>query len=155
VPSLHPFVSLHDVEDVHAFVHGTLVRFERDSEFELTEPEREELHAEGMCILFELASKYEHQRPGYDRPGRFSGFAAMFLPRRLGDAWHRMHEEHRYVTRADGKREWRYFKRTISLNGLYESEKGGGDADGDFAAPSRVDGRLLGADKWVPVAEAA
>lgn len=86
--------------------------------------EREELLAEGLVILLELAQRYRPlpARPGIDsQPGRFSGYASMFLPRRLGDAWHRWHPEHRYVTDPDsGRRHWRYDKPTMSLDELFD-----------------------------------
>lgn len=96
--------------------------------------EREELLAEGLVILLELAARYKPlpARPGIDdnagrdrisgvRGGRFSGYAAFYLPKRLGDAWHRWHPEHRYVTDpATGRRRWQYDQPTMSLDSLYE-----------------------------------
>lgn len=90
--------------------------------------EREELLAEGLVILLELAKRYKPlpARPGIDKQaGRFSGYASMFLPRRLGDAWHRWHPEHRYITdTATGRRRWHYDKPTMSLDGMYETRGG-------------------------------
>jgi hypothetical protein len=46
----------------------------------------------------------------------------MFLPRRLGDAWHKWHPEHRYVTDPEtGKRGWSYTPAMLSLDGLTDS----------------------------------
>jgi hypothetical protein len=59
----------------------------------------------------------------------------MFLPRRLGDAWHRWHPEHRYITDpATGRRRWHYDPPTMSLDGLYEARGGdAGESLGDAA----------------------
>jgi hypothetical protein len=52
----------------------------------------------------------------------------MFLPRRLGDAWHRWHPEHRYITNSEtGRRCWQYDPPTMSLDGLYHADRGGND----------------------------
>jgi hypothetical protein len=107
-------VALHDVKDVEAFVRATI----RRSGIQLGLEEREELVAEGICILFELARRYVPKPPA----GRFSGYAAQFLPRRLGDAWHASHPEHRYVTTTTGKRTWHYEPSPISFDGLTGGE---------------------------------
>lgn len=103
-------VVLHDVADVEGFVCATI----RRSGIQLPFDERQELIAEGICIMFELARRYQPKPPN----GRFSGFAAQFLPRRLGDAWHSSHPEHRYITTPTGKRAWRYEPAPISFDGL-------------------------------------
>jgi hypothetical protein len=117
-------VAILDIENCEAFVQRTIDR----SGIEYSASEREELLAEGLTILCELAGKYKPlpMRPGIDKQaGRFSGYAAMFLPRRLGDAWHKIHLEHRYVTNPDtGKRGWYYMPPVLSLDGLAS-----GDAD--------------------------
>jgi len=111
-------VRILDVANAEAFVQRTIDA----SQIQYSASEREELLAEGLTILFELAGKYRPlpARPGIDaQPGRFSGYAAMFLPRRLGDAWHKWHPEHRYVTNpSTGKRGWHYEKPMVSLDGL-------------------------------------
>jgi hypothetical protein len=104
--------------------------------------EREELLAEGLTILCELAAKYKPlpARPGIDKQaGRFSGYAAMFLPRRLGDAWHKSHPEHRYVTNPEtGKRGWHYGPGMLSLDGL-------AGAAGESSESHLLNARALGA----------
>jgi hypothetical protein len=114
-------IALHDVANAEAFVQRALskcgIAFSYD--------EREVLLAEGLTILYELAAEYRPlaARAGVDsRGGRFSGYAAMFLPRRLGDAWHKMHPEHRYVTDPEtGERGWRYEAPMLSLDALTSS----------------------------------
>jgi hypothetical protein len=107
-------VQLHDIADVEGFVCATI---ERAGLGGVPEHEKEELVADGLTILYTLAAKFEPQREGYDRPGRFSGFAAQFLPRRLGDAWHSRHPEHvRVVDPKTGKRRWVYRETPVSLD---------------------------------------
>jgi hypothetical protein len=114
---------LHDVRDPSAFVQGTINAFTapnaKRGPIVLSSDERDELHQEGLAILYRLASIFEPHREGYDQAGRFSGFAAAMLPRKLGDAWHRMHPEHRHVTDQEtGKRHWEYTERAVSLEAL-------------------------------------
>jgi hypothetical protein len=139
---LHP-TRIFDVANAEAFVERTI----QASGISYRADEREELLAEGLVILLELAERYRPlpARPGIDKQaGRFSGYAAMFLPRRLGDAWHRWHPEHRYITDpATGRRRWHYDPAAISLDGLYggSDTSRGGDAShsGDAAlAHARV-----------------
>ncbi|HEY0391052.1 MAG TPA: hypothetical protein VGC63_05020 [Solirubrobacterales bacterium] len=105
-------VQLHDIDDVEGFVCATIER----SGIQPSEHEKEELVADGICILYGLAATFEPHRPGYAQAGRFSGFAAQFLPRRLGDAWHSRHPEHVRVVGEDGKRRWVYRDTPISLD---------------------------------------
>lgn len=129
-------VTLHDIRDVEGFVKSTLgrsrIRFDSD--------EREELVAEGIAILYELAASYEPHRPGYKQAGRFSGYAARFLPGRLGRAWHRRHREHRVVTDADGERSWEYGQAPASLDAL---------------APGKADRLTQPRERWLPLQPAA
>jgi len=110
----HDIVALHDVKDASAFVHATINR----SRIVLTLAEREDLHAEGMAIMVKLARDYQPHIAGHDHEGRFSGYAAMYLPRKLGDVWHRNHPEHQLRTQDDGKRRWEYSERAVSLDAL-------------------------------------
>lgn len=107
-------VSLHDVANVEAFVQATINR----ARLVLTQDERDELVAEGVAIMVKLAADWEPQREGYEGAGRFSGYAAQFLPRKLGDAWHRAHPEHTLRTEGDGKRRWHYGERAVSVQAL-------------------------------------
>lgn len=116
-------VTILDIEDAEGFVAATIVR----SKIKVSTHEHEELLAEGLAILFDLAQKFEPQREGYEQPGRFSGFAAQFLPRKLGDAWHKMHPEHRYVTGEDGKRRWVFFDAPTSLNRILDDANAADD----------------------------
>ena len=92
-------VAIADVDDAEAFVLAAMKR----TGLTLAPAEIEELLAEGLLILVKLHDTFEPIREGYDQPGRFSGYAAKFLPRKLLDAWHRLHPEH--VRSKDG---WRY-----------------------------------------------
>ncbi len=142
-------VALHDIRDVNMFVRNALDK----APIRLETQEFEELVGEGLVILYELAAKYEPHREGYARAGSFAGYAAMFLPKRMTDAWHRSHPEHRYITLPDGKRAWRYLKQTVSLD-----EERVMMARGDGSRKMLADvheGRLVDSAKWVPVPEAA
>lgn len=114
-------VAIGDIANAEAFVQRAINK----SGIDCSADEREVLLAEGLAILCELHEKYRPlpARPGIDKQaGRFSGYAAMFLPRRLGDAWHKMHPEHRYVTDPEtGKRGWSYQQPMLSLDGLSQS----------------------------------
>lgn len=105
-------VQLHDIDDVEGFVCATIER----SGIQAPEHEREELIADGIRIIYDLAERFEPHRPGYSQPGRFSGYAAQFLPRRLGDAWHSRNAEHVRVVNEGGKRSWAFRERPISLD---------------------------------------
>lgn len=105
---------LHDIKDPSAFVHATINR----ARLVLSGDEYDELHAEGVAILHKLAAEYKPHTAGHDQEGRFSGYAAMFLPRKLGDAWHRMHPEHMLVTQPSGQRRWAYRERAVSLEAI-------------------------------------
>lgn len=126
-------VILHDIASAEGFVRGTIAKAERGG-MALEHDEREELVSEGLTILYELAGTFDAHRPGYETSGRFSGYAAMFLPRRLGDAWHRSHPEHRYVTdHSTGRRVWHYDPPAVSLDAITDARtnRGGEDRDGD------------------------
>jgi hypothetical protein len=136
-------VALFDVASCEAFIQRALDK----SQIRYEPEEREELLALGWVEFFELACKYKplpeppcgygswfamtlDDRQTYEarlhadtkvKRGRFSGHAAMFFPRRFGDAWHKSHPEHRYVTdRETGKRRWTYGAPMVSLDGLLD-----------------------------------
>lgn len=140
-------VALHDIEDIDAFVGATLER----SAIEFSESDREELHAEGLAILFELAAKFEPHRSGYDTPGRFSGYAAQMLPRRLGDAWHKR-LGHVKVRDAEGKRRWTATQQPVSLDGLIANSTGTSSHEHGSA---RTEARIRPQAHWAPAPLAA
>lgn len=131
-------VQLHDIDDVEGFVCATIER----AGLGAVEPaEKEELVGEGLAILYALAEKYEPHRPGYEQAGRFSGYAAQFLPRRLGDAWHSRHPEHTRVTGPDGKREWVYREKPASLDQFLSPHQGAAvanDREAQIRPPSQL-----------------
>lgn len=140
-------VRIHDVEDAEGFVAATIER----SGIQLSREEHEELLAEGITILYQLAQSFEPRRGDHQQDGRFSGYAAQFLPRKLGDAWHRWNPDHRYVTGEDGKREWRYYPKAVSIDGLRAGNYGNAteqvDSDrGD--GPDTWEGKVRAPAAW-------
>jgi hypothetical protein len=105
-------VRILDIKDAEAFVVSTLLR----SGIRFTPSEREELIAEGLAILCKLALDYEPMRNGHTSEGRFSGYASMYLPRKLTDAWHGLHPEH-VSMRANGERGWTYNQMPVPFAG--------------------------------------
>jgi hypothetical protein len=138
-------VQLYDINDVEGFVCATIER----SGIQAPEHEREELVADGLRILYELAARFEPQRPGYKQPGRFSGYAAQFLPRRLGDAWHSRNAEHVRIVGEDGRRSWAFRERPISLE-QYLAPPGPGEEQ-HRRADSHTQIRLRSQTSPVPV----
>ena len=128
--------AIHDIRDAEGFVKATL----KQSGIRFSTEEREELVCEGLAILCEMAERFEPQREGYDQPGRFSGYAARYLPGRLGRAWHRHHREHRVEVGADGKRHWVYGQAPQSL---------------DAIPPGKLDRLVRPVSEWLSVATAA
>lgn len=83
--------ALGDVDDAEAFVKSCirkagLVWLERD--------EYEELAAEGLVILCDLYNRYDPSKETNPDKASFHGYAWFLLPRKLLDAWHKMHPEH-------------------------------------------------------------
>lgn len=107
-------ISLGDVRDVAAFVQATLNRSRRVYPAD----ERDDLFAEGVCIMLQLHARFDPHRDGYEHAGRFSGFAAKYLPLKLEDAYHRLHPEHTLRTCPDGRRRYDYGERAVSLEAL-------------------------------------
>lgn len=130
-------VSLGTVDDVEGFVCHTLGR----SGINFGEDEREDLILEGIAIMYELFAAFKPRLDGYEQDGTFDGYAARYLPRRLTDAWHKAHPEHRRVITEDGSRKWVYLDTEVSLDGANAED------------PDRIDGLALAPAKWTaPVA---
>lgn len=108
-------IALHDIDDCEAFVidawRRTRIRLDRIDE---------ELVAEGLAVLWRMGIKF-------DGRGRFSGYAAKYLPGKLIDAWHGQHENHVSV-RAAGQRSVEILDPALSLQGLFYNR---GSEDGD------------------------
>jgi hypothetical protein len=140
-------VALHDIDDVEGFVAATI---ERAGLGGLPKDEKEDLIADGIVILYTLAERFEPHRPGYAQAGRFSGFAAQFLPRRLGDAWHSKHPEHIRVVGEDGKRYWVYRERPISLD-QYLTPNGESARSPEVGVPGGSESRIRPTSHQAPV----
>lgn len=105
-------IQLYDVKCAESFVAANIHK----SGVIVRDPhEREDLLAEGLTILLELASKYEPHRPGYEKAGSFAGYAAKFLPGRMRDAYYALHPEHIARRDADGRRFYEWGDKPMSL----------------------------------------
>lgn len=129
-------VPLHDIDDAEAFVRANI----RKSGVMLTPDEREELVAEGLVILCDMATKFIKRMDGYDRDGSFAGYASRFLPKRMKEAYHSLHPEHVQRTDKDGKKYIEYRDKPWSLDTvrIYDEDS---DEDkvrfvGDFVSSS-------------------
>jgi hypothetical protein len=99
--------SLLDIRDPAGFVADRISQ----AGLLLTHEQREDLKAEGLMILCELAGRYEPHRAGYERPGSFAGYAAKYLTLRLQDAWKAMNPT-RTRRDEDGRRTTEYLRHT-------------------------------------------
>lgn len=106
-------VGIWNVRDAEGFVGDTI----RKSRLRLGRDEHDELLAEGITILCELAAAWKPRLDGYQQDGTFSGFAGYFLPRRLQDAYYRMHPEHQLRRSPDGERVREFGHAPLSLDG--------------------------------------
>lgn len=78
--------SLHDVDDVYVFARKMVgVVRHHIAEHALTPDQWDEMQDEMVTILYELAARYDHHRPGYKQPGSFAGYAAKYAPKRALD----------------------------------------------------------------------
>lgn len=116
---------VYDIEDAERFVAATV----RKKLIKLrNKDERDEMNAEGMVILFDLARRYDpsKERPN-TKPGHvcktvrcckpsFAGYASRLLPPKLLDAWHAHHPEHLLRTQPDGSRKYVYLVEACSLH---------------------------------------
>ena len=125
-------VALLDIDDVRAFVAAQVAK--TPGVPMLHGDEADELIQEGLVILFELADRFQPHMPGYDKPGRFSGYAAWALPKRLQSAWRRMHPEHLTRKAPDGTRTLEYGLKPLSVD--WQSDRDEEQHDG-------VDRRVL------------
>lgn len=127
--TLNGKVSLHNILDAEKFVQHCM---NKARGIVLSEGEREELLAEGLCILVELSLRYDPDKDrSADEPTKgFFGYALYLLPRKLGDAWHRSNPTHLLRTHADGIRRYEYVKGPRSLDQVIELGGSDGTADG-------------------------
>jgi hypothetical protein len=94
-------VGLGDVQDLDGFVNAAINREPRLAS--VPAGEREELAAEGFLIMCELWRRFTPYGPW----SSFDRYANEFLPRRLVDAWHRLHRgEHVRRPNRGGHRVW-------------------------------------------------
>lgn len=105
-------VALYDIQDAEGFVAASI---QRSRIILHNAQEREDLIAEGLAILCELADRYQPRRDGYARAGSFAGYAAAYLPKRMQDAY-RAARPHTATTTQDGRRTIEYLAAPVSLH---------------------------------------
>lgn len=105
-------VALRDIRDCVGFVAATMQK----SRIIMSDDEKEELLAEGLCILQGLSNKFDTQRDGYAQAGSFAGYAGAYLPKRLQDAWMKLHPEHHVRRAPEGGRVYEYGSPAKSLD---------------------------------------
>ena len=81
--------------------------------------------AEGIVILYDLASKFIAHKPGYEKPGSFAGYASRYLPKKMFAAWHKLHPEHVLRAQADGTKRYEYGTAPISFDTYVEGDHPG------------------------------
>lgn len=128
-------VSLHDILDVEAFVVMCIKR----SGAQVKPSEFEDMIAEGICILYAMSERYNPHMEGYVRPGRFSGYAVKYLPRKMKEAWHRSHEEHLHRTQPDGRRRYEYYAKPMCYEPSVDLDEQTLRVPGEFIPPLRHD----------------
>jgi len=137
-------VSIWDVKEPEAFVRAMIVK----TKLKIPDPyEREDVVAEGMAILVDLASKFKPHMAGYAKAGSFAGYCSQYLPRKIWAAWHNMHPEHLLCTQDDGKKRYIYGEAPASLDEKLEQGIDDGPASlrtvGDFVFARTPGKRLL------------
>jgi hypothetical protein len=120
VSTLSAKVALYNIEDCEAFVRHCM----KKGRVILDGDAYDELLAEGLVLLYEMAGKYQpHRDPSWhgastERTKGFYGYALFLLPRKLGDAWHRMNPHHVQRTVEGGRRVYEYHRPAKSLDEL-------------------------------------
>lgn len=101
------------IEDAESFVRDAI----RDGGARLSPDDFDDVLAEGLLILAGLQKAYQPGRNGLDPvSSRWGGFASKYLRLKLGDAYHRLQENHRLVAGEDGRRRWVYEEAPVSLS---------------------------------------
>ena len=138
--SVHRPIPLWDLRDSEAYVRSVI----NASHLRLSADEWEELTAEGLAILAEMAARYQPRMAGHTKDGSFAGYAAAYFPRKLRAAWHRMNEHHLTRTQPDGRRRHVYADRPLSLEQVTRME------DSYFDDAAREPERLWAPPDFVP-----
>jgi hypothetical protein len=108
-------VALHDVDDPIAFVRKAV----QLSGLRLSADEREDLIAEGLLILYRMATSYRPGFGGRDPAGsRFSGYAIKYLPGKLREAWRRSQPGYVRTRQPDGRCRWERRGRAVSITAI-------------------------------------
>lgn len=109
-------IALHDIKDVEAFVIMCLKRSGCGAP-----PEHwDDLICEGIVLLYRMAGNYKPRMNGHEVDGRFSGYAVMWLPKQINQAWHKSQAHHLYAKDDDGNRGWTYRLAPVSYELIAE-----------------------------------
>lgn len=146
-----PVVAVGDVKDGYGFVSGCIAKSGIKPP---TQEKYEELMCEGIVILCHLFEKYDPTKDkgrkaprtgGGSRKGvaSFAGYASFLLPRKLRDAWHRMHEEYVVKTDENGAKRYVYYESPASLNELQDRGTSGARAEDNGQRRGGLDERNL------------
>lgn len=140
-------VPLHDIDDAEAFVR---THINKAGGLVLTRDEREELIAEGLVILCDLARRYKPRLDGYKRDGSFAGYATNLLGRKLSDAYHRQRENHLCRTQPDGTRKIEYLPRAESYERVTSPRNNGHQVTTNQEATMRHPGNFITVPTTLP-----
>lgn len=105
-------VAVHDVNDAEAFVIHAM----QTSGINPARDETEDVIAAGLLVLVEMGQRYKPRMPGYTADGRFSGYAARWLPGRIRDAYYQMHENIIVRVDADGHKRREFLPTPLRLS---------------------------------------
>ncbi len=125
-------LTVYDVEDVEGFVNDmVLIAKIRVAD----QHERDEIVGEGIVLLLHLARNFKPKMEGYEKPGKFSGYCAAYLPRKISTAWHKLHPEHLQETQKleDGRtvKRYKYGEAPMSLGAVNDESGDGGLLNND------------------------
>lgn len=106
-----PSVELGDIKEAYGFVAKCIAK----SGIKVQGEEYDEMMCEGIVILCALHDRYDASKDTGPKAS-FAGYAWYLLPRKLKDAWHKLHPEHVMRTQPDGKRKYEYHQAPVSID---------------------------------------
>lgn len=145
-------VAIHDVKDAEAFVIAAM----RTSGITPGRDETEDVIGAGLLVLLEMGARFQPRLAGYERNGRFSGYASKYLPGRIRDAYFQMHENIVVRVDATGHKRREFLPHPVRLSPPSDwsemSSDPGADMGGNDGAENDADDRALAvADQLDPL----